>query len=114
MIVLSPQSVLTCEDTSDLGIYAQWQFEDTIPQKGTEVSNLNVFPVRDEKDRGQYFVRPKDAKGVIVLSSEKLTVMAAWRNKNHEGPWQIYGEQEPQTTSYYLVGDTDIVFIGLV
>lgn len=66
------------------------------------------------KDRGEYFSRPSDATGLIVLSTEKLTVMAAWRNKEHEGPWQIYGEQEPQTTAYYLVGDTDVVFVGWV
>ncbi|SGZ53312.1 CIC11C00000004588 [Sungouiella intermedia] len=114
MITLSKDCQLTSEDNSDLGIYAQWQFGNTIPSTTTELSKLDVFPVRDIKDRGEYFTRPSDATGLVVLSSEKLSVMAAWRNKEHKGPWQVYGEQEPPTTAYYLVGDTDVVFVGWV
>lgn len=114
MIILSKECQLNSEDGSDLGIYAQWQFGNTIPDRQTALVKLNVFPVRNIKDRGEYFSRPRNATGLIVLSSEKLAVMAAWRNKEHEGPWQVYGEQEPQTTAYYLVGDTDVVFVGWV
>lgn len=114
MIILSKDTQLHSEEESDLGIYAQWQFGNTIPSKTTKFSDLDVFPVRDVEDRGEYFPRPADATGILVLSLKKLTVMAAWRNKEHKGPWQIYGEQEPETTAYYLVGDTDLVFVGWV
>lgn len=114
MITLSNESQLRSDQESALGIHAQWQFGNTIPAKTADFSELEVFAVRGVEDRGEYFTRPADATGLVVLSSEKLTVMAAWRNQQHKGPWQVYGEQEPKTTAYYLVGDTDIVFVGWV
>lgn len=51
---------------------------------------------------------------MIVVSSKKLAVLAAWRNKDHKGPWQIYSEQEKDTLAFYFVGDTKVVFVGWV
>lgn len=114
MIILSSTTGLSTDEISDLGIYAQWQFGDKIPTKETKLCESDIFAVKDVQDRGLYYTRPEDATGIIVLSSDKLTVVAAWRNPEHKGPWQVYGEQEAKTTAYYLVGDTDIVFVGWV
>ncbi|ODQ82662.1 hypothetical protein BABINDRAFT_74861 [Babjeviella inositovora NRRL Y-12698] len=43
-----------------------------------------------------------------------LTAVAGWHLDGHEGPWQLYGEQENGTIAYYFLGDTETVFIGLV
>ena len=42
-----------------------------------------------------------------------MAVVAGWRdNKEHDGPWQLYGEQEAETTAFHFVGDTSPVFLG--
>lgn len=114
MLTLSETAILKAEETSDLGVYAQWQYGDNIPTKGAENSQSDVFAVKNDKYRGSKYTRPEGATGLIVSASEKLTVVAAWRKNSDDGPWQIYSEQEKDTTAYYYLGDTKVLFVGWV
>ena len=98
---------------TELGIIAQWWTKNTIPTL-EDFDVANAFEIKNVLDRGEYFDRPKDVTGVIVSSKKKIAAMAAWRNKEHKGPWQVYGEQEAETTAFHWVGDTDVVFVGWV
>lgn len=114
MFVISNSLEISSEEKSDLGIYAEWWYSETVPTKVDLIEGKKVFAVNNVEDRGEYYKRPEGAYGVIVLTLEKLAALAAWRNDEHKGPWPLYGEQEKGTTSFYFVGDTKIVFIGWV
>ncbi|EGV65716.1 hypothetical protein CANTEDRAFT_92041 [Yamadazyma tenuis ATCC 10573] len=114
MLILSECSHSSNKEDSELGVLAKWWTENTIPNSLDDLDLSDAFVVKNVQDRGEYYERPKDATGVIVSSQKKLAAMAAWRNKEHKGPWQIYGEQETNTTAFHYVGDSDIVFIGWV
>lgn len=100
---------------NELGIVAQWWYDKSVPTTIKDIEALEKpFAVKNVEDKGEYYKKPDGAVGVIVLSLKKLAAMAAWRNEGHQGPWQVYGEQEKGTIAFHFVGDTEIVFIGWV
>lgn len=112
MFILSQTYADPSAPETELDVIAQWWTKNTFPTTLEEFDVSNSFEVKNVLHKGEYFERPKDATGVIVSSKKKLTSMAAWRNKEHKDEWQIFGEQEPETTAFYFVGDTDCVFVG--
>ena len=99
---------------TELDVIAQWWTKNTVPTTLEEFDLSVSFEVKNVTDRGEYLKKPKDAIGVILSTKKKMAVMAAWRGNDgkHEGPWQIYGEQEAETTVFHFVGDTETVFLG--
>lgn len=114
MYTIAESYTLSNQKDTELGIFALWWKEKLFPKSIDELDLSNLFEVKNVESRGEYFDRPDDATGMIVFSSKKLAVLAAWRNKKHEGPWQIYSEQEKDTLAFYFVGDTKVVFVGWV
>lgn len=114
MLTLSQDYSDTINSESELQVYAKWWTKNTFPVSIEEVGIDDVFEVKNVLDRGEYYDRPLDATGVIVVTQAKLAAVAAWRNKEHKGPWQVYGEQEANTVAFHFLGDTEVVFIGWV
>lgn len=114
MLILSDKYTTPTTPESELQVYAKWWTQNSFPTSLEEADISDLFAVENREDRGSYYYRPHDATGIIVVSHKKLAAMAAWRNKEHKGPWQIYGEQEAQTVAFHYVGDSEVVFVGWV
>ncbi|ODV78836.1 uncharacterized protein CANTADRAFT_278257 [Suhomyces tanzawaensis NRRL Y-17324] len=113
------------EETSQLGanwigVKATWIKGNKVPSSLQEVLGGEIFEVRDIEDKGEYLLIPAGVGGVVVQSEKGLVSIAAWRRQKnageieHDGPWQIYSEQEANTVAYYYLGDTQTVFMGLM
>lgn len=114
MSLLASPYTLPDEQETELGIVAQWWTKKLFPQSLDEIDLKDFFEVKNVQDRGEYYDKPKDATGVILVSSKKLSVVAGWRNEKHDGPYQVYSEQEKDTIGFHFVGDTKVVFFGWI
>jgi hypothetical protein len=113
MFILSQTYADPSAPETELDVIAQWWTKNTFPTTLEEFDVSNSFVVKNVLERGEYLEKPKDATGVIVSTKKKMAVVAGWRdNKEHDGPWQLYGEQEAETTAFHFVGDTSPVFLG--
>lgn len=68
--------------------------------------------IMNVEDRGEYFERPEDAVGIIVQSTLYPAAVACWYANNHDGEWNVYGDQAVGTQQTYFLGGTTKIFVG--
>lgn len=108
--------LLEVSESESIGVYARWWFGDSVPKNEhiEAAKREGAFEVVAKEHGGEYFEKPEGAVGLIVSSAGDHAAVAGWIKANKYGPWQAYGEQNPNTSKFHYLADTKLVFVGLI